>query len=80
MYTPENPKISTASGDAVQCYASGTEDGTYKYYFSMPDDDVTVSVGFSGPFDDVASSDWFCAEVLRAYSSGLMSGTGAPAP
>lgn len=76
MYTPENPKISTASGDAVQCYASGTEDGTYKYYFSMPDDDVTVSVGFSGPFDDVAASDWFCAEVLRAYSSGLMSGTG----
>lgn len=76
MYTPENPKISTASGDAVQCYASGTEDGVYKYYFSMPDDDVTVSVGFTGPFDDVAASDWFSAEVLRAYSAGLMSGTG----
>lgn len=76
MYTPENPKITTASGDAVQCYASGEKDGAYKYYFSMPDDAVTVSVSFAGPFDDVAASDWFCKEVLRAYSAGLMTGTG----
>ena len=76
LYTPENPKITTASGSAVQCYASGTEDGAYKYYFSMPDDAVTVCVSFAGPFDDVAASDWFCKEVLRAYSAGLMTGTG----
>lgn len=76
MYTPENPKITTASGTAVQCYASGEENGAYKYYFSMPDDAVTVSVSFTGPFDDVAASDWFCKEVLRAYSAGLMTGTG----
>ena len=75
MYTPENPKITTASGSAVQCYASGSENGVYKYYFSMPDDAVTVSVSFAGPFDDVAASDWFSAEVLRAYSAGLMTGT-----
>lgn len=31
MYTPENPKITTASGSAVQCYASGSENGVYKY-------------------------------------------------
>lgn len=76
MYTPENPKITTASGSAVQCYASGSENGVYKYYFSMPDDAVTVSVSFAGPFDDVAASDWFSKEVLRACSAGLMTGTG----
>ena len=42
----------------------------------MPDDAVTVSVSFAGPFDDVAASDWFSKEVLRAYSAGLMTGTG----
>lgn len=79
LYAPENPRITTASGAAVQCYASGTENGVYNYYFSMPDDDVSVSVNFTltaGPFDDVAASDWFCQEVLRAYESGLMTGTG----
>mgnify|MGYP002579656365 CR=1 FL=1 len=79
MYTPENPKITTASGSAVQCYASGSENGVYKYYFSMPDDAVTINVTFTpaeGPFDDVAATDWFCDEVLDAYEAGLMTGTG----
>lgn len=78
-YVPENPKISTASGLAVQCYASENSEGVYAYYFLMPDENVTISVSFAfadAPFDDVAISDWFCAEVIRAYSEGLMSGVG----
>ena len=33
---PENPKIATASGTAVQCYVADDEDGIYDYYFSSP--------------------------------------------
>lgn len=79
MYEPANPAIVTAAGTAVQCYAAGVEKGVYVYYFSMPDAAVTISVAFTpaeGPFDDVAATDWFCDEVLKAYDSGLMTGTG----
>lgn len=79
MYEPANPAISTAAGLAVQCYAAGVEGGAYVYYFSMPDDAVTINVTFTpaeGPFDDVAATDWFCDEVLDAYEAGLMTGTG----
>lgn len=78
-FVPQNPKISTASGLAVQCFAAGSEGGVFDFYFLMPDDDVTVSISFDfadAPFDDVAVSDWFSAEVMRAYNEGLMSGTG----
>lgn len=79
MYEPANPAISTAAGLAVQCYAAGVEGGAYVYYFSMPDDAVTINVTFTpaeGPFDDVAATDWFCDEVLAAYEAGMMTGTG----
>lgn len=78
-FVPENPKIATASGTAVQCYVADDEDGIYDYYFSMPDEDVTISLSFSfagAPFDDVLVTDWFCVEVLRACSAGYMNGTG----
>ena len=75
MYEPANPAISTAAGLAVQCYAAGVEGGAYVYYFSMPDDAVTINVTFipaEGPFDDVAATDWFCDEVLAAYEACLL--------
>ncbi len=78
-YLPENPKITTASGKAVQCYVSGTEGAVHSYYFLMPDEDVTISVSFTiedAPFDDVTTADWFCDEVLTACKAGIMSGTG----
>lgn len=78
-FVPENPKISSASGLAVQCFAAGSEDGVFDFYFIMPDEDVRITVSFAfadAPFDDVAVSDWFSAEVMRAYNEGLMSGTG----
>ena len=78
-YLPENPKITTASGKAVQCYVSGTEGAVHSCYFLMPDEDVTISVSFTiedAPFDDVTTADWFCDEVLTACKAGIMSGTG----
>lgn len=78
-YLPQNPKIVTASGKAVQCYVEGSADGVFDYYFMMPDEDVEISVGFTienAPFDDVSIDDWFCDEVLAIHSAGLMNGTG----
>lgn len=63
--------------DSIKVYESSTAN---RYYFTMPDSNVTVNVEFtprvmSNPFTDVRSTDWFYDAVNYVYSEGIMDGT-----
>ena len=63
--------------DSIKVYESSTAN---RYYFTMPDSNVTVKVEFtprvmSNPFTDVKSTDWFYDAVNYVYSEGIMDGT-----
>lgn len=63
--------------DSIKVYESSTAN---RYYFTMPDSNVTVNVEFtprvmSNPFTDVKSTDWFYDAVNYVYSEGIMNGT-----
>lgn len=63
--------------DSIKVYESSTAN---RYYFTMPDSNVTVNVEFtprvmSNPFTDVKSTDWFYDAVNYVYSEGIMDGT-----
>lgn len=63
--------------DSIKVYESSTAN---RYYFTMPDSNVTVKVEFtprvmSNPFTDVRSTDWFYDAVNYVYSEGIMDGT-----
>lgn len=63
--------------DSIRVYESSTAN---RYYFTMPDSNVTVNVEFtprvmSNPFTDVRSTDWFYDAVNYVYSEGIMNGT-----
>ena len=63
--------------DSIRVYESSTAN---RYYFTMPDSNVTVNVEFtprvmSNPFTDVRSTDWFYDAVNYVYSEGIMDGT-----
>lgn len=63
--------------DSIKVYESSTAN---RYYFTMPDSNVTVNVEFtprvmSNPFTDVRSTDWFYDAVNYVYSEGIMNGT-----
>lgn len=63
--------------DSIRVYESSTSG---RYYFTMPDCNVTVKVEFtprvmSNPFTDVRSTDWFYDAVNYVYSEGIMDGT-----
>ncbi len=63
--------------DSIKVYESSTAN---RYYFTMPDSNVTVKVEFtprvmSNPFTDVRSTDWFSDAVNYVYSEGIMDGT-----
>lgn len=63
--------------DSIKVYESSTSG---RYYFTMPDCNVTVKVEFtprvmSNPFTDVRSTDWFYDAVNYVYSEGIMDGT-----
>lgn len=63
--------------DSIKVYESSTAN---RYYFTMPDSNVTVKVEFtprvmSNPFTDVKSTDWFYDAVNYVYSEGIMNGT-----
>lgn len=63
--------------DSIKVYESSTAN---RYYFTMPDSNVTVKVEFtprvmSNPFTDVRSTDWFYDAVNYVYSEGIMNGT-----
>lgn len=63
--------------DSIKVYESSTAN---RYYFTMPDCNVTVKVEFtprvmSNPFTDVRSTDWFYDAVNYVYSEGIMDGT-----
>lgn len=63
--------------DSIKVYQSGSSD---RYYFTMPDSNVTVKVEFTprtmtNPFTDVRSTDWFYDAVNYVYSEGIMDGT-----
>ena len=63
--------------DSIKVYESSTAN---RYYFTMPDSNVTVKVEFAprvmtNPFTDVKSTDWFYDAVNYVYSEGIMDGT-----
>lgn len=63
--------------DSIKVYETSTSG---RYYFTMPDCNVTVKVEFTprtmtNPFTDVRSTDWFYDAVNYVYSEGIMDGT-----